>query len=150
MIYVALLRGINVGGNARVEMIRLKNVFESLGFLQVTTYINSGNVIFSSTIKGDTLDTLIEEAIEKEFQFHVPVVIRSQENIKKLTKTIPTNWTNDTDQKTDVMFLWEEVNSKSTLENLVLKKDYDTVEYISGAIVWNVKRKTLQKVDYLK
>jgi uncharacterized protein (DUF1697 family) len=49
--YVALLRGINVGGNNRVEMTKLKKVFEELGFADVSTYINSGNVIFSSQRK---------------------------------------------------------------------------------------------------
>ena len=46
MVYVALLRGINVGGKNIVEMARLKQAFEELGFTSVKTYINSGNVIF--------------------------------------------------------------------------------------------------------
>ncbi len=48
MTYVALLRGINVGGNRKVEMKRLKATFERAGFADVRTYINSGNVIFGS------------------------------------------------------------------------------------------------------
>ncbi|TGN13385.1 DUF1697 domain-containing protein [Leptospira ilyithenensis] len=48
MKYIALLRGINVGGNRKVEMKKLRNLFESLGYINVSTYINSGNVIFES------------------------------------------------------------------------------------------------------
>jgi uncharacterized protein (DUF1697 family) len=64
MKYVALLRGINVGGNKKVDMKELKKVFESLGFENVSSYINSGNVIFdaqSPSEKG------IEETLEKHF-----------------------------------------------------------------------------------
>jgi uncharacterized protein (DUF1697 family) len=52
MTYVALLRGINVGGNNKVEMKKLKTTFETLGFTSVVTYINSGNIIFNTSDKN--------------------------------------------------------------------------------------------------
>ena len=67
MTYVALLRGINVGGNNKVEMARLKKVFESLGFINVRTYINSGNVIFDT----DTTD-IVHAVNSTLFKFRVP------------------------------------------------------------------------------
>lgn len=67
MKYVALLRGINVGGNHRVEMLRLKSLMERLDYTGVVTYINSGNIFFASgkTTKEVTLE--LEEAYIKEF-----------------------------------------------------------------------------------
>ena len=71
MTYLALLRGINVGGKNKVEMARLKTLFESIGCGDVRTYINSGNVIFTSNRVAARLRTSIEKAIAKEFGFHV-------------------------------------------------------------------------------
>jgi uncharacterized protein (DUF1697 family) len=53
--YIALLRGINVGGNKIVNMKSLKTLFESLGYINVSTYLNSGNVIFDSDEKKETI-----------------------------------------------------------------------------------------------
>lgn len=65
MIYVALLRGINVGGNNKVEMKKLKATFERLGFTNVVTYINSGNIIFEESTKAqNTIVAEIERAIK--------------------------------------------------------------------------------------
>ena len=59
MKYIALLRGINVGGKNKVEMPRLKTLFESLGYTDVHTYINSGNIIFTANSDADSiLDTI--------------------------------------------------------------------------------------------
>ena len=138
MTYVALLRGINVGGNNKVEMARLKKVFESLGFINVRTYINSGNVIFDT----DTTDIVhaVESAIKKIFSFDVKVVVRDAKNIQKLCDHIPDEWKNDAEQKTDVLFLWDKFDSKSTIDLIVTNPKVDTLKYVSGAIIWNIKR----------
>lgn len=142
MIYVALLRGINVGGNKKVEMSKLKKVFESLGFANVSTYINSGNVIFQSNKKGFSQ---IETVLEKSFGFEIRVVIRDAENIKKLCEKIPHEFQNNTEQKTDVLFLWDEFDNKSTVNFIEANPKVDTLQYISGAIIWSVQRS-----DYAK
>lgn len=140
--YVALLRGINVGGNNKTEMSKLKKVFESLGFENVSTYINSGNVIFK-THKKD-LEPLIEKTLKKTFGFEIRIVIRDEKNIKKLCKAIPKDWLNDAEQRTDVLFLWNEFDSKKSLD-LIKTTEVDTLKYINGAIVWNVKRTDVSK-----
>lgn len=135
--YVALLRSINVGGNSKVEMPKLKKVFESLEYSDVSTYINSGNVIFSSNAKVDTL--VIEKALKKQFGFDIRIVVRDMKNIQKIVKAIPLDLNNDTEQKTDVLFLWDEFDNKKSLELLCLN-EVDRAIYVSGAIVWNIKR----------
>lgn len=142
MKYVALLRGINVGGNNKVVMSELKKVFETLGFTDVSTYINSGNVIFQSSKKDFSR---IEHALKKSFGFEIKVVIRDAKNIKKLSESIPRSFDNNTEQKTDVLFLWEKFNKKSSVNLITVNPKVDTLVYVSGAIVWNIKR-----ADYSK
>lgn len=152
MVYVALLRGINVGGNARVEMSRLKALFEdSLGFTDVKTYINSGNVIFSSSQKDQKkLCQQVEKAIEGEFGFAVPVVIKSADQLKIIAGAIPADAQNNSDMKCDVLFLWDEVDSPQTLKDLEVREGIDQVKYTPGAIIWCVKRDDINKSKLLK
>lgn len=145
MKYVALLRGINVGGKAKVEMARLKTVFENLGFDDVVTYINSGNVIFVDKNKIPDKVQLIEKAIKKEFGFAVPVIIRTQEAIKALLHNIPNSWTNDQQQRTDVLFLWDEVDDPDVMKSIAYKADIETFIYLAGAVVWNVARENVRR-----
>lgn len=140
--YVALLRGINVGGNKKVEMAKLKKLFESLGFTNVSTYINSGNVIFETGIKQFEI---IENALEKEFGFEIKVLIRSSENIIMLSKKIPVEWQNNPDMKTDVLFLRDEFDKKSTTDLIESNPQVDTLKYFPGAIVWSINKANYNK-----
>lgn len=139
MTYVALLRGINVGGNNKIEMKKLKATFEALGYTDVVTYINSGNIIFDSPEKNvQKLITAIEAAITQDFGLVIKVLIRSFEQIAALHQVIPDNWQHNTAMRTDVMFLWEEYDTPKVIEQLALKS-VDTVQYHSGALVWHIK-----------
>ncbi len=92
MKFLAILRGINVSGQKKIIMAELKSLFESLEFENVKTYIQSGNVIFESEIRNITeLKKQIENAIEKEYDFHVTVLIRTEEDILKLISCNPYN-----------------------------------------------------------
>ncbi len=144
--YVALLRGINVGGNNKVEMARLKTEVEALGYTQVATYINSGNVVFA-TKETDIakIAKKIERVIEKTFHLSISVVVRSHAQIKKVCTAIPDEWQNNAEQKTDVMFLWEAYDSKKSLSLVTINPDVDTVKYVAGAIVWHLKKSDYNK-----
>jgi len=144
--YVALLRGINVGGNNKISMKKLKVTFESLGFTDVITYINSGNIIFIDKTKGaEKLALKIERGIKKDFALAIKVLVRDTKNIQELCRKIPSQWTNDTEQRTDVLFLWDTLDTKSTIGLITTNPDVDTLKYISGAIVWNFERKNYSK-----
>jgi uncharacterized protein (DUF1697 family) len=140
MIYTALLRGINVGGNSKIDMKTLKKVFEDLGMTNVKTYINSGNVIFESELSSDPLVKKIEKEIESEFKISVRVLIKDINVIRKINDALPKSWLNNDEMKSDVMFLWDEVDSKSVLEELPTKEDIDEVKYVKGAVLWRVDR----------
>lgn len=150
MIYVALLRGINVGGNNKVEMKKLKATFESLGLSNVTTYINSGNVIFVSKNSPEKLVIELAKAIENDFGFAVKVLLRSFDQIKVVNKALPSSWLNNQDMKCDVMFLWPEVDSEKILSELTIKKDIDEVKYVAGTILWRVDRDKVTRSGLMK
>ncbi|HVX58622.1 MAG TPA: DUF1697 domain-containing protein [Candidatus Saccharimonadales bacterium] len=150
MRYVALLRGINVGGKTRVEMPRLKQVFEGVGCVDVSTYINSGNVIFTDERNSKNLAEILEVAIEKEFGLSVPVIVRDQHNIAMLANKIPASWTNDKSQKTDVMFLWDNVDDESVLGKIRIDPKLERVLYLPGALVWNIGRENVARGSGIK
>src|SRR5688572_916500 len=100
MVYVALLRGINVGGKNKVDMKSLKALFELLGFDGVRTYINSSNVIFaSSIISQKEIHEQIEAGITEHFGFHVPVVLRDLPSMEQTATALPDKWVNDQTMK---------------------------------------------------
>lgn len=117
--YVALLRGVNVGGRGKLEMSKLKIAFEELGCEDVRTYINSGNVLFRDARSAKELTKLAGDTLG------VRLTIRSLAQMKKLVASIPADWTNDQEQKTDVAFFLD----------------------ITGAETFNAKRSEIEPGD---
>ena len=94
--YIALLRGVNISGKNKVPMAELKKGFEELGFAEVRTYLNSGNVIFSSdegNIEGFT--NQIETMIQRFFCFDIPVFVISKEALEDILAYAPDWWGNE-------------------------------------------------------
>lgn len=90
MRYITLLRGINVSGQKKIKMIDLKNLFESLGFKNVKTYIQSGNVIFDyNHIDIRKLANEIENKISETFGFFVNTIIRTDEELRNIINNNP-------------------------------------------------------------
>lgn len=151
MKYVALLRGINVGGNHKVAMKQLKAVFEKAGMENVSTYINSGNVIFENkALSPAEITEILEAAIEKEFGFLVKVLVRDKNNILAIAKALPDEWVNDQTMKCDVMFLWEKVASEEALKQLTIKPGIDNVKFVEGTILWQVDRQNVTRSGMMK
>ncbi len=146
MVYIALLRGINVGGNNKIDMKLLKQTFERVGMKDIVTYINTGNIIFSTNDPSKTnLSRILEEAIHDDFGLRIKVVVRSINDVRGIIHAIPDTWKNDKDMKSDVMFLWDEIDDETVLENLVIKPSIDTVKYVPGAILWSIEKKNANK-----
>lgn len=92
--YIVLLRGINVGGKNKIKMAELKNMFESIGYKNVKTYIQSGNVSFDyDSTNSINLSNQIEKKIEKKifetFGFLVPIIIRTKDEFKNIVNNNP-------------------------------------------------------------
>src|SRR5689334_23081346 len=100
--YVALLRGINVGGKALLAMSDLRAAFESLGLSDVRTYINSGNVIFRhKLVDGRKLEVRAEGAIP----LPAKVVIKTMAEYEPIVRAIPETWKDDEKTRVYVLFL---------------------------------------------
>jgi uncharacterized protein (DUF1697 family) len=85
--YVAMLRGINVSGHKIIKMEQLRAAFEALGFSDVTTYVQSGNVVFTAATNSTALITQrIEERISSDFGFAVPVLLRTAKELGEIVK----------------------------------------------------------------
>lgn len=87
--YIALLRGINVGGKNIIKMADLKRMFEGMGLRQVQTYIQSGNVLFRSDEEEAALRKRIEHEFEKLFGFSVIFVLRTVAEIEQIISSCP-------------------------------------------------------------
>jgi uncharacterized protein (DUF1697 family) len=122
--YISILRGINVGGNRKILMADLKSMYEDLGFSDVTTYIQSGNVIFNTSITNPAkLEEIIKNSIAKNFGFDVPVIIRSIEEMQQVISENPFLNNADFDpKKLYVTFLSEPIDMVH--ENNIIPQDY--------------------------
>ncbi|RSK29362.1 DUF1697 domain-containing protein [Bacillus sp. HMF5848] len=88
-VYIALLRGINVGGKNKIKMADLRLMCESIGLSQIETYIQSGNVLFESNEEEHTLQRKLEHEIEKKFGFSVSVILRTADEWKRIMLDCP-------------------------------------------------------------
>lgn len=134
---ISILRGINVG-KRKVLMTDLKDLYEKLGFEQVSTYIQSGNVIFKTNKKSPAqqLAEKIEKALLKQYGFAVPVINRTLEELKKIVISNPFLKIKETDKsKLHVTFLAtapQQSNSK-----LIEASDFSPDKFIiSGSEVF--------------
>lgn len=104
--YVALLRGINVGGKRPVPMADLRQTFTSAGFADVATYIQSGNVVFSTDRPATGLEPVIESALADRFDGPIPVVVRSLRQVRSVVRSAPPGFGELPDEfHSDVIFL---------------------------------------------
>jgi uncharacterized protein (DUF1697 family) len=109
LIYVAMLRGINVSGQKIVKMENLRSSFEELGFQRVRTYVQSGNVIFEAT-RGSAKDFAksIQGKILSDFGFSIPLFLRTSDEMKKIVSDNPFSRDKEIDRsKLHVTFLSE-------------------------------------------
>jgi len=146
MIYVAFLRGINVGGNSIVSMAAIKTALSDLGLSDVRTYINSGNVMFSSRAEDrQRLAARIETALERGTGMPIKVLVMDHKALKKLVDAIPSRWVDDKTMRTYVLLLWKALDDRKVLERLPTNPEIDNVRYAPGGVIWQVDRKNLAK-----
>lgn len=146
MVYVALLRGINVGGKNKVNMKALKATFEAADMDGVTTFINSGNVIFRSRSRSPKrLASNLEAAIESDFGFAVKVLLRDLDQMRATVAKLPASWVNDETMRCDVIFLWDGIDDRAILQQVPARPKIDTVRYVPGALLWRIPRAQINK-----
>ena len=128
MKYAAFLRGINVGGKNKIKMEALREVCASIGFENVKTYINSGNVIFEARKTDDKkLAEKLEKAIEKQFALNIKVMVRSISEIENIIKNNPFDGQFENDKDLHVFFLDEEMPAEK--RELLLSNNSENERY---------------------
>ena len=149
--YVALLRGINVGGNNMISMKSLKASFEALGLKDVSTYINSGNILFKSKqADARKLESKIEKMLVTEYKLGCKVVVRSAAEMARLVEKLPATWTDDKDWRYNVIYLRHAIDSKDILSAIGWKRDIEQVTYVPGTLLWAARVQDITRTAMLK
>jgi uncharacterized protein (DUF1697 family) len=144
--YVALLRGINVGGKTLIKMADLKTCIEALGFDDVSTYIASGNVLFETGRRDAAeLEQQIEEAIDAQFRLPVKVVVLDRAAYGRVVDAIPKSWVGDASVRANVAFVRRGTDAKQVVRELEPDPEIEEVKAIDGAILWATKREALNR-----
>lgn len=140
--YVALLRGINVGGNNKISMPELKSAFENKGFKNVITYINSGNVIFDSYFDEITVKTVCEESITESFGLKIVVGIITAAELGDALAHVPDWWnkasdTKHSDAKHNAIFVIPPLTAQEACDEMgEIKPEYEKVAFYGKVIFW--------------
>lgn len=152
MKYIALLRGINVGGNNKISMVDLRNCFESAGLENISTYINSGNVIFDSAEDDKTtLIELCEKAIEKRFGFRVVCSVIAAAELEGALAHAPDWWGEDSKSSHNAMFVIAPATPKSIMAELGdFNSEYEKIATYGPIIFWSAPVKTFGRTRYSK
>ena len=139
MRYVALLRGINVGGTKGVAMTHLRSLFEDLGHESVRTYINSGNVIFDAPRTRATRRLAPRGRSREAFGVTTRILVLPGSTVSKIAASLPEDWSSDK-YSCNVLYLLPERASPRALEAFDLNPEYEEARYVAGAILMRVVR----------
>lgn len=149
--YIALLRGINISGKNKIAMSELKERFAELGFAEVKTYLNSGNVIFSSDVDDKKiLSDEIRLMVKHRFDLDIPVFIVLREELEELLSNAPEWWGDDNKEIYDNLILIMPPLSYEEFYNVIgsPKAEYEKVHNYKNVIFWSFIRKDYQKTNW--
>lgn len=150
--HIALLRGINISGKNKVSMPVLKTAFEEIGFLDVSTYINSGNVVFSSDIEDiSELIRKCEAIIAKRFMLDIPVTIVSAKELADTLEHAPAWWGIDKESVNYAIFLIAPITMEEVFAAVgEIKPEYEQIAHYGNVIFWTAPLKTFSKARWSK
>ena len=150
-IFVALLRGVNVGGNNMINMGALKESFREMGFVRVQSYINSGNIIFASKeTDARKLEKKIEQMLSKDYELGSKVVVRSVAEMEQLVESLPPSWGEDTRSRYNVIFLRHTIDSEDILAEMPFQKDVEQLFYRPGTVLWSAEVSEITRSNMAK
>ena len=145
MRYVALLRGINVGGHAVIRMADLSSCVAELGYEGVRTYIASGNVLFESSGRPAHLEAELEQALEQRFELPIRVAVRSAREVARIVDAVPPAWVGAANLRVMVGFLMRGTSAASAARLVRPREGVDELLAAPGALVWATPRNALMR-----
>ena len=133
--FVALLRGVNVGGRNAVAMADLREAFETGGYVAVSTWIQSGNVLFETDTPSDSMEHEIEAMLERRFGFPFVVVVKSHRQLSNVVDKAPKGFGGTPETcHSDVLFLKGQLSSRQVMRVVELREDVDQAWAGSGVV----------------
>lgn len=153
--YVAFLRGINIGGKNKIAMSDLKTQFEGLGFADVSTYLNSGNVVFSvetDNLGSDNSRAVIEEMLTQKFALEIPTYVIKMDQLNDILEHSPKWWGTGNKEKYDNLIF---ILSQDTPEEIYAligepSEGLESVQPYKNVIFWTFDRKAYSKCNWWK
>ena len=151
--YIAFLRGINISGKNKIGMSDLKTEFDQLGFSYVSTYLNSGNVLFSSENENiSEMKRVIETMINDKFNLDIPVHVVSKQDLSDILDNAPSWWgTGNKEIYDNLIFVITEDTTDEICNMLGRPSDgLELVQVYKDVIFWTFDRKAYQKCSWWK
>ncbi len=150
MKYIALLRGINISGKNKIAMSKLKKEFTNLGFKEVTTYLNSGNIIFESNInnKNEIINN-IQIMIKDKFEFDIPTYVTTSQELEELMSNSPEWWGKDNKEIYDnIIFIIPPTTYKEVFDAIGSPNEYEKIQEYKNNIFWSFDLKNYRKSNW--
>jgi uncharacterized protein (DUF1697 family) len=150
--YIAFLRGVNVSGKNKIAMPLLKKAFEAIGFSEVATYINSGNVLFSSESEDrEKLIRQCEAVITDQFDLTIPVTVVAVEELADTIMNAPDWWNQEKETVHYAIFLIPPMTVSEVFKVVgEIKPDYEKIAHHGEVIFWSAPRQTFNKARWSK
>lgn len=149
--YIAFLRGVNISGKNKVPMAELKKDFEKLDFGEVKTYLNSGNVIFSSDENNtEKISKQIERMIKNQFELDIPVFVISSEVLADILYNAPDWWGTENKEIYDnLIFIMPPATFAEVYSEIgEPKEELEKIKAYKEVIFWSFSRKEYQKTNW--
>lgn len=149
--YIAFLRGVNISGRNKVTMSELKKGIERLGYKEVKTYLNSGNVIFSSDENDiGSITKRIVMMIRNQFDLDIPVFVIAKEELEDILRNAPDWWGNDDKEIYDnLIFIMPPATFADVFNGIgEPKEELEKIQDYKEAIFWSFSRRNYQKTNW--
>jgi len=149
--YIAFLRGVNISGKNKVPMAELKKDFEKFDFGEVKTYLNSGNVIFSSDENNtEKMAKQIERMIKNQYELDIPVFVISREELVDILRNAPDWWGDENKEIYDnLIFIMPPATFTEAYSEIgEPKEELEKIKDYKEVIFWSFSRKDYQKTNW--
>lgn len=150
MKYIALLRGINISGKNKIVMSELKKEFTNMGYKEVITYLNSGNVVFESDIKDkNAIKNNIQLMIKDKFKFDIPIQVITSQELEELIIHSPDWWGKDNKEIYDnIIFIIPPTTYNEVFDTIGSPNEYEKIQEYKNNIFWSFDLKNYRKANW--
>ena len=148
--YIALLRGVNISGKNKISMTKLKEEFKHLGYKEIITYLNSGNIIFNSNITDkDTIKNNIQLMIKSKFSLDIPIFIITSQELEELLNNNP-NWWGKNDKETydNIIFIIPPTTYNDVISVIGSPNEHEKIKEYNNNIFWSYSLKNYRKTNW--